>query len=257
MDRVEWKADDRFVERYSLPRLLQLTECRSSSADDIPLDLWAAFITDDLLDIIGLSLGVSLSATFLAALVGLPLGGILAVYEFRGRRALTILLNGLLGLPPVVVGLALYLLLSRSGPLGWLGLLFTPGGMIVAQATLAMPIIGALAHRATQGPWHEYGDALRVDGASRPRVIRMLLVIARPPVLTAVLAGFGRTISEVGAILIVGGNIAGYTRTMTTTIVLETSKGNLPVAIGLGLVLSGLSIAVSATGLLIGEKGEE
>jgi len=108
-----------------------------------------------------------------------------------------------------------------------------------------------------QGPWREYGDALRVDGASRPRAIRMLLMIARPPVLTAVLAGFGRTISEVGAILIVGGNIAGYTRTMTTTVVLETSKGNLPVAIGLGLVLIGLSIAVSATGFLIGEKGGE
>ena len=190
------------------------------------MDLSAALHTDDLLDIIALSLGVSLSATLLAALAGLPLGGVLAVYEFRGRWALTILLNGLLGLPPVVVGLALYLLLSRSGPLGWLGLLFTPGGMILAQATLATPIIGALAHRAMQGPWREYGDALRVDGASRPRAIRMLLMIARPPVLTAVLAGFGRTISEVGAILIVGGNIAGYTRTMTTTVVLETSKGN-------------------------------
>ena len=221
------------------------------------MDLSAALHTDDLIDIIALSLGVSLSATLLAALVGLPLGGVLAVYDFRGRWALTILLNGLLGLPPVVVGLALYLLLSRSGPLGWLGLLFTPGGMILAQATLATPIICALAHRAMQGPWREYGDALRVDGASRPRAIRMLLMIARPPVLTAVLAGFGRTISEVGAILIVGGNIAGFTRTMTTTVVLETSKGNLPVAIGLGLVLIGLSIAVSATGFLIGEKGGE
>ena len=220
------------------------------------MDLWAALNKDDLLHIIGLSLGVSLSATGLAALLGLPLGGILAVYNFRGRRALAILLNGLLGLPPVVVGLALYLLLSRSGPLGWLGLLFTPGGMILAQATLATPIIGALAHRAMQGPWQEYGDALRVDGASRLRVIPMLLLIARPPVLTAVLAGFGRTISEVGAILIVGGNIAGYTRTMTTTIVLETSKGNLQVAVGLGLVLIGLSVAVSATGFLLGEKGE-
>src|SRR5260370_1858566 len=160
---------------------------------EIPLDLWADFSKADLLDIITLSLAVSLSATGLAALLGLPFGGILAVYDFRGRRALTILLNGLLGLPPVVVGLALYLLLSRSGPLGWVGLLFTPGGMILAQATLAMPIIGALAHRAMQAPWHEYGDALRVDGASRPRVIRMLLVIARPPLLTAVLARFGRT----------------------------------------------------------------
>ncbi len=216
------------------------------------MDLWAALNRDDLPGIIALSLGVSLSASLLAALLGLPLGGILAVYDFRGRRALTILLNGLLGLPPVVVGLALYLLLSRSGPLGWLGLLFTPGGMVLAQATLAMPIIGALAHRAVQGPWTEYGDALRVDGASRLRVIPMLLLIARPAVLTAVLAGFGRTISEVGAILIVGGNIAGYTRTMTTTIVLETSKGELPVAVGLGLVLIGLTVAVSATGFVLG-----
>ena len=220
------------------------------------MDLWAALNKNDLLDIIALSLGVSLSATVLAALLGLPLGGILAVHHFRGRRLVTILLNGLLGLPPVVVGLALYLLLSRSGPLGWLGLLFTPGGMVLAQATLAMPIIGALAHRALQGPWTEHGDALRVDGASTLRIIAMLLLIARPPVLTAVLAGFGRTISEVGAILIVGGNIAGYTRTMTTTIVLETSKGELPVAIGLGLVLIGLSIGVSATGFVLGEKGE-
>jgi tungstate transport system permease protein len=220
------------------------------------LDLWAALNKDDLLDIIGLSLGVSVSATVVAAVLGLPLGGILAVYDFRGRRALTILLNSFLGLPPVVVGLALYLLLSRSGPLGWLGLLFTPGGMILAQATLATPIIGALAHRAMQGPWREYGDALRVDGASGPRIIGMLLVIPRPSILTAVLAGFGRTISEVGAILIVGGNIAGYTRTMTTTIVLETSKGNLPMAIGLGLVLIGLSIAVSAASFVIGEKDE-
>jgi tungstate transport system permease protein len=198
------------------------------------LDLWAALNRDDLLGIIALSLGVSLSATLLAAVLGLPLGGILAVYDFRGRRALTILLNGLLGLPPVLVGLTLYLLLSRSGPLGWFGLLFTPGGMVLAQATLAMPIIGALTHRALQGPWIEYGDALRVDGANRMRVIPMLLLIARPPVLTALLAGFGRTISEVGAILIVGGNIAGYTRTMTTTIVLETSKGELPSRLGWG-----------------------
>ncbi len=220
------------------------------------MDLWAAFSKDDLLDIITLSLAVSLSATGLAALLGLPFGGILAVYDFRGRRALTILVNGLLGLPPVVVGLALYLLLSRSGPLGWLGLLFTPGGMILAQATLEMPIIGALAHRAVQGPWAEYGDALRVDGPTRLRAILMLLLIARPPILTAILAGFGRTISEVGAILIVGGNIAGYTRTMTTTIVVETSKGELPVAIGLGLVLIGISIAVSATGFVLGEKSE-
>jgi tungstate transport system permease protein len=220
------------------------------------LDLWAGFGTDHIGSIIALSLGVSLSATALAALVGLPLGAILAVYAFPGRRALTILINALLGLPPVVIGLILYLLLSRSGPLGALGLLFTPGGMVLAQAALATPIIGALSHRAVQGPWNDYGDALRIDGATRLRTIPILLTIARLSVLTAVLAGFGRTISEVGAILIVGGNIAGYTRTMTTTIVLETSKGNLPLALGLGLVLIGISIAVSAAGFILAERGE-
>jgi tungstate transport system permease protein len=220
------------------------------------LDLWAALRTDDLASIIALSLGVSLSATALAALLGLPLGAVLTVYAFPGHRALTISINALLGLPPVVVGLVLYLLLSRSGPLGWLGLLFTPCAMVLAQATLATPIIGALVHRAVEGPWNNYGDALRIDGATRLRAIPMLLAMARLPVLTAVLAGFGRTISEVGAILIVGGNIAGYTRTMTTTIVLETSKGNLPLALGLGLILIGLSIAVNAAGFLLGERGE-
>src|SRR3954447_18006382 len=130
----------------------------------------------ELLGIVGLSVRVSLTASILALLIGAPFGVLLAITRFRGRQVIIVLLNGLLGLPPVVVGLALYLLLSRSGPLGWLGLLFTPGGMILAQATLATPIIGALAHRATQGPWRDYGDALRVDGASRPRAIRMLLM---------------------------------------------------------------------------------
>jgi tungstate transport system permease protein len=218
------------------------------------LDLWATLASGDLGAIIGLSLAVSLTATLLAAMIGLPLGGILAVYTFRGRRVLTVATNGFLGLPPVVVGLALYVLLSRSGPLGWLRLLFTPGAMVLAQAALATPIIAALTHRALQVPWNDYGDALRIDGLSRLRAIRMLLIIARPSIMTAILAGFGRTISEAGGILIVGGNIAGYTRTMTTTIVLETSKGNLPMALGLGLVLIGLSILVSAAGFLLGEK---
>lgn len=209
----------------------------------------------ELVRVIGLSLTVSLSATALATLLGLPLGAMLAVYRFPGRRIVTIAINGLLGLPPVVVGLALYLLLSYSGPLGGLQLLFTPGAMVIAQAVLATPIIAALVHRAVQEPWSVYGDALLVDGAAPPRIIAMLLGIARLPVSTAILAGFGRTISEVGAILIVGGNIAGYTRTMTTTIVLETSKGNLALALGLGLVLIGLSIAVSAAGFVLGDRG--
>ena len=172
--------------------------------------MWAAFETAELGHIVGLSLTVSLSATVVAAVVGLPSGAALAVCRFPGRRMLVLLTNAFLGLPPVVVGLALYLMLSRSGPLGALTLLFTPGAMVLAQAVLATPIITALVHRAIEEPWQEYGGALRVDGATRLRSIRMLLAIARRSVLTAVLAGFGRTVSEVGAVLIVGGNIAGY-----------------------------------------------
>ena len=196
-----------------------------------------------------------LSATALATLVGLSLGAALAVYSVPGRRALVILMNAFFGLPPVVVGLALYLLLSRSGPLGMLGLLFTPGGMVLAQFILATPIVTALVHRAVEEAWDRFGGALLVDGSTRLRAIPHLLAIGRVQILTAVLAGFGRTVSEVGAILIVGGNIAGYTRTMTTAIVLETSKGNLSLALGLGFVLIGISIAVSATVFALGDGG--
>jgi tungstate transport system permease protein len=196
--------------------------------------------------IIALSLAVSLSATVVAAILGLPLGAGLAVFHFRGRAALILLANALLGLPPVVVGLMLYLLLSRSGPLGVLGMLFTPAAMIIAQFILALPIVIALSHRAMESIWRDYGDDLLVSGANRLGAIPHLLSIGRLESLTVVLAGFGRTISEVGAILIVGGNIAGYTRTMTTAIVLETSEGNLAFALALGLVLIALSVAISA-----------
>jgi tungstate transport system permease protein len=155
----------------------------------------------------------------------------------------------------VIVGLGLYLTLSRSGPLGGLGLLFTPGAMVVAQAILVAPIITALVHRAIEGPWEEYGGALPVEGPSRLRSIGVLMAIARRSVLTAVLAGFGRTISEVGAVLIVGRNIAGYTRTMTTATVLKTSEGDFGPALGLGFILIGISIAVSAAAFVLGEKG--
>jgi tungstate transport system permease protein len=204
--------------------------------------------------IVGLSLTVSLSATTVAAVVGLPCGAALAICRFPGRRLLILLANAFLGLPPVVVGLALYLMLSRSGPLGGLALLFTPSAMVIAQALLATPIVTALAHRAIEEPWQEYGGALRVDGASRLRSIRMLLAITRRSILTAVLAGFGRTISEVGAVLIVGGNIAGYTRIMTTAIVLKTSEGELELALGLGFILIGISIAASASAFLLWER---
>ena len=217
-------------------------------------DLWQTFSTGPFVQIVALSLMVSFSATTAAAVVGLPCGAALAICRFPGRRLLTLLANAFLGLPPVVVGLALYLMLSRSGPLGALALLFTPGAMVLAQTVLATPIITALVHRAVEEPWQEYGGALRVDGAGRLRSIPILLAIARRPVLTAVLAGFGRTISEVGAVLIVGGNIAGYTRTMTTAIALETSKGDLVLALGLGFILIGISIAVSAGAFALGEE---
>ena len=208
--------------------------------------LSAALASVELWRIIALSLAVSLSATALAAILGVPLGAALAIWRFPGRGAIVIGANALLGLPPVVVGLALYLLLSRSGLLGGLRLLFTPAAMVIAQTVLALPIIVALAHRAAADRWSEYGDTLMDLGASKRRAVPALIAMARLSMLTAVLAGFGRTISEVGAIIIVGGNIAAYTRTMTTAIVLETSMGDLPFALGLGLVLIGLTTMVSA-----------
>jgi tungstate transport system permease protein len=205
----------------------------------------------ELLPVVLLSLGVSLGATGAAALVGLPGGTVLAVRRFPGRRALVLAANALLGLPPVVVGLVLYLLLSRTGPLGGLGWLFTPGAMLLAQFLLALPIVVALMHRAGSGIWREYGDELRTAGAGLVRSVLTVLAIGRAEVLTVLLAAFGRTISEVGAILIVGGNIAGYTRTMTTSIALETGKGNLEFALALGLVLITISLAVSAAGFAL------
>jgi tungstate transport system permease protein len=208
--------------------------------------LSAALVSRELWQIIALSLTVSLSATAVAAVLGLPLGTALAIWRFPGRRSLILAANALLGLPPAVVGLALYLVLSRSGPLGFLALLFTPAAMVIAQAMLALPIVTALAHRAAEDLWTGFGDALMDLGASRVRAVPALIAMGRLSMLTAVLAGFGRTVSEVGAILVVGGNIAGYTRTMTTAIVLETSKGDLPLALGLGLVLIGLTMMISA-----------
>ena len=217
-------------------------------------DVWTVLGTAEFKRIVAFSLTVSVSATAVAAVLGLPGGAALAICRFPGRRLLILLANAFLGLPPVVVGLALYLVLSRSGPLGALSLLFTPGAMVAAQTVLATPIITALVHRAIEEPWQEYGGALRVDGATPLRSIRILLAISRRSVLTAVLAGFGRTISEVGAVMIVGGNIAGYTRIMTTAIVLKTSEGELGLALGLGLVLIGISITVSASAFVLWDK---
>jgi tungstate transport system permease protein len=214
-------------------------------------DLIAGF-DPELVAIVLLSLRVSLTATLIAFALGTPLGAALAVYRFPGRGALLVLVNALLGLPPVVAGLFVYLLVSRSGPLGALGILFTPAAMIMAQTLLALPIVVALVHRHVEGLWAEYGDVLLADGASRPRAAATLFNIGRAGLLTAFLAAFGRAIAEVGAILIVGGNIRGYTRTMTTAITLETSKGDLPLALGLGVILVSLSLAVSATALALG-----
>jgi len=206
----------------------------------------------ELREIVSLSLGVSLTAGICAFVIGAPLGTALAVYRFRGKGALIVIANALLGLPPVVVGLAVYLLLSRSGPLGSFGILFTPTAMVIAQAVLATPIVIALVHRMTVDVWAAYGDALLVDGASRLRAIGPIMLIGREGLLTAFLAAFGRAIAEVGAIIIVGGNIRDYTRTMTTAIALETSKGELSFALALGIILIILSMTVSALSLFFG-----
>jgi tungstate transport system permease protein len=200
----------------------------------------------ELIAIVTLSLRVSLTATAIALAVGAPAGAVLAVTRFAGRQGVIVLVNGLLGLPPVVVGLVVYLLLSRSGPLGPFGLLFTPSAMIIAQIILTTPIVVAFVHRSTATLWADYGDVLRMDGASTARAVRELFRIGRASLLTAFLAAFGRAIAEVGAIIVVGGNISGSTRTMTTAIALETSKGDLALALGLGLILISLSVLMSS-----------
>ncbi len=203
--------------------------------------------------IVGRSLVISLTAVGLAAVIGLPFGAMVAVFRFPGRRAVIVLLNALMGLPPVVVGLIVYLMLSRSGPLGVLGLLFTPGAMIIAQCILVTPIIAALAHQVTRELYTEYREQLCSFGAGPWRAVRTLLWDSRLGLVTAVLAGFGRASAEVGAVLIVGGNIAHHTRVMTTAIALETSKGNLALALGLGIILMVLSLGVSGLAVVIGD----
>jgi tungstate transport system permease protein len=205
-----------------------------------------AHLDPELLSIVALSLRVSLTATIIALCIGTPLGVALAVSPFAGRPAVVVLVNALLGLPPVVVGLLIYLVLSRSGPLGDLGLLFTPAAMIIAQTVLSLPIVIAFVHRFVATLWSDYGDVMRLDGASLPRIVFEMMTMGRGALLTTFLAAFGRAISEVGAIIVVGGNIRGFTRTMTTAIALETSKGELPLALGLGLILISLSVLVSA-----------
>ncbi|MBX9904708.1 MAG: ABC transporter permease [Burkholderiales bacterium] len=207
----------------------------------------------ELAQVVGLSLQVSLSAVVIATLIGLPLGAMIAVERFPGRQTLIVLLNALMGLPPVVVGLVVYLLLSRAGPLGSLGILFTPTAMVIAQAVLITPIIAALSRQIIEDAWREYDEQLRSLGAQRLNAAMTLIWDTRFSLLTIVLAGFGRAAAEVGAVMIVGGNIDGVTRVMTTAIALETSKGDLPLALGLGIVLVTLVIVLNALAAIIRE----
>ncbi len=200
-------------------------------------ELWA---------IVLLSLRVSIFAVLISAVIGMPIGAALAVARFPGRRALIILVNALMGFPPVVVGLLVYLMLSRSGPLGVLELLYTPTAMIIAQMVLVTPIMAALTRQVVEMLAEEYAEQLRSLGVSRLASVPVLLWDARLALVTALLAGFGRAIAEVGAVIIVGGNINHVTRVMTTTIALETSKGNLALALALGVILIGLAVAVNA-----------
>src|SRR6478736_5731196 len=209
-----------------------------------------------LLAIVRLSLLVSFAAVILGGLIGVPLGAGVALTRFAGREVVIVVLNALMGFPPVVVGLAVYLLLSRSGPLGSWGILFTPQAMIIAQTVLVAPIIAALTRQTIEDLWTEYRDELAAMDVGPGRRIVTLIWDARFSLVTALLAGFGRAAAEVGAIIIVGGNIEGFTRTMTTAIALETSKGDLPLAVGLGLILIFIVILINAMAWAMRHVGE-
>jgi tungstate transport system permease protein len=209
-----------------------------------------------LVGIVLLSLRVTLSAILLAALIGLPCGAALALSRFPGRNVVVIVFNALMGLPPVVAGLAIYLLLSRSGPLGELGLLFTPTAMIIAQTVLVLPIVISLTRQVVEDLWSEYETQLKSLGSSVRRAVPTVLWDARFSLLTALLAGFGRASAEVGAVIIVGGNIAGYTRVMTTAIALETSKGDLALALALGIILLAITLVLNAGAFLSGRLAQ-
>jgi tungstate transport system permease protein len=223
-----------------------------ASAFDAAFDLLLRF-DPNLVEIVLLSLRVSLASVVIASLIGMPLGAALALHRFPGRHGLVVLVNAFMGLPPVVVGLIVYLLLSRAGPFGVFGLLFTPTAMIVAQTILVLPIVAALARQTIEDLWREYDEQLRSLGAGPARAVATLLWDGRFALVTAVLAGFGRASAEVGAVMIVGGNIDHVTRVMTTAIALEVSKGDLALALGLGFVLILLSTAINAAAYLIRE----
>jgi len=206
-----------------------------------------------LFQIVALSLQVSLLAVLIAAVLGFPLGAAVALWRFPGRSVMIVALNALMGLPPVVAGLIVYLLLSRAGPLGEWGFLFTPGAMVIAQVVLVLPILAALSRQKVEELLGEYREQFISLGMSRSRMMPTLLWDARFALLTVLLAGFGRASAEVGAVMMVGGNIDGVTRVMTTAIVLETGKGNLPLALGLGIVLLTLVMLINAGAYLLGE----
>ncbi len=222
-----------------------------SDAFLLSLQMMAQF-DPELLRIVGLSLRVSLTAVVIGSAIGLPFGALLALTQFRGRNACIVVLNACMGLPPVVVGLVVYLILSRSGPLGTLGWLFTPTGMVVAQVVLITPIVAALSRQTVADLWAEYDEQLRSLGLTPLKAIATLLWDGRFSLSTAIFAGFGRAIAEVGAIIIVGGNIAGVTRTMTTAISLETSRGDLALAMALGIVLLSIAIGINAAATAFG-----
>jgi tungstate transport system permease protein len=209
-----------------------------------------------LYSIVALSLYISLAAVALAGIAGFPIGAFLALVRFPGRDFVVVVVNAFMGLPPVVVGLAVYLLLSRSGPLGFLGILFTPRAMIIAQSLLVLPIIAALARQTIEDLWVEYRDELTAMDVGPLGRVATLLWDARFSLVTTLLAGFGRAAAEVGTVILVGGNIEGFTRTMTTAIALETSKGDLPLAIGLGIILITLVIGVNAIAWGVRRVGE-
>jgi tungstate transport system permease protein len=209
-----------------------------------------------LVHIVLLSLRVSLTAVALACLVGFPVGAAVAVSRFPGRRSVVVVLNALMGLPPVVVGLVVYLLLSRAGPLGALGLLFTPTAMVIAQTILIAPIVAALSRQVVEDAWAEYREQLRSLGERRLGAAITLLWDLRFSLVTIVLAGFGRAAAEVGAVIIVGGNIDGVTRVMTTAIALETSKGDLPLALGLGMILLTIVLVLNAAAYVVKETAQ-
>jgi tungstate transport system permease protein len=229
-----------------------------SSLADAAVQALALVVALDpkLVQIVALSLRVSLAAVVFGCLIGLPLGAAIAVNDFRGRRAVIVVLNGLMGLPSVVVGLVVYLLLSRAGPLGDWGILFTPTAMVIAQTILITPTIAALSRQVVADAWQEYREQLRSLGETRLGAATTLLWDLRFSLVTIVLAGFGRAASEVGAVMIVGGNIDGVTRVMTTAIALETSKGDLPLALGLGIILLTIVLALNAGAYVVKETAQ-